>query len=232
MQIDLVRVRCLECGESLQISTSVSCAEYLCEWCTQSFLCLNVRGNIHLLNLAVPSFIADAELLAAQLGYRFLDVEGLAIEVECFELIPRKVAREFDVISVDATQSEIVVASPCPGRLDFFESLRFSIGQSIVPCLASRDAIHRVLSLRLLENQTLKLDPLEDDPSTGPLIRRAFREAKQETDQYWRSLGDPSSRDYTNYVRHLYRRQKRILDQQFGLAWSSPIDLNPNIDVD
>ncbi|MDP6558325.1 MAG: hypothetical protein QGG71_26920 [Pirellulaceae bacterium] len=210
----------------------MSCAECLCEWCARSFLYLNIHGNIHLLDSVVRSCVADAESLAAQLGFRFHDVEGLALEAECFELIPREVARDIDVIAVDGTQSEITVASPCPARVDLFESLRFSIGRSVVPCLASRDAIHRILSLHPFENQSVKLDPLGNDPTVRRLIRRTFIEAKKETDQYWLSLGDPSSRDYKPYIRHLYRRQKRILDQKFGIAWSSPIDLNPNVDVD
>ena len=145
------------------------------------------------------------------------------------ELIPHWVARQEDLLAVEATRSQVTVASPSPTRLDFFESLRFSIGRLVVPCLASRDAIHRALSLRRYESQDVRRDPLEDDPSARPLIHRAFRVAKQETDRYWLSLGDASSRDYEPYLCHLYGRQKRLLDTEFGIAWSSPLDLNPDI---
>ena len=232
MHKNLVHAPCPYCRESLRVSTSVACAECLCEWCTHSLLYVVADDAIHLLDLSIPSWASDAELLASKMGFRFLDVEDHAVRSEVFELIPCDVARDIDVISVDATSSEITVASPRPGRLDVFDSLRFLLGQSIVSCLASRDAIHRILSCHLLDNQDVRHDPQEDAAPTRPFIHRAFKEAKRETDQYWRCIGDPSSRNYDRYLLHICRRQKRILEQQFGIAWSSPIEMNPAIRVD
>ncbi|HUG68228.1 MAG TPA: hypothetical protein VMM76_10780 [Pirellulaceae bacterium] len=193
-----------------------------------SFVYLVASDSIQLVDLAVPSWVSDAESFAVRIGVRFLDVEHLAIEPECHGLIPLGLARSMDILVIEATQTAITVGSPCPDRFDRFESLRFSVGRSVVSCLASRDAIHRVLSLRPHESGDPAHDPQEDDPSIRPLIRRAFREAKQETDQYWLGLGDPIDRNYDAYLSHLYRRQKRHLAHECGITWCSPLELNAN----
>ncbi len=226
MSDHLSNARCPQCKESVRLSTELTCAECLCEWCTHSFLFVIARDTIRFVDLSGPSWISEAESIASQMGFRFVDVERQAIGSDCYSLMSLAACRNMNLLVLETEPTLVLVASPTPDRLDVLESLRFSIGRPVRALLASRDAIQRVLSLREHEVEDATRDPQEDAPNTGALIRRAFREAKKLTDQYWRGTGDPDDRNYNAYARHLFARQRRCLSEEYGITWHPPFELN------
>ena len=223
-----IHVRCPECREFLWVAPDYCCAESFCHWCPRSYLYVIVDdGQVHLLDLASESWRSEAQHLAAELRLKFVDVEQESLNVS--SIIPWHCARQCDVIAVNGRTPQVSVASACPTDLDLFEWLRFLVSRMITPVLGSRDAIHRVICLHAIDDLDIHHDVLEDDESYRPWVQRAFRDAKHKTDEYWLSKQGPFARDYTGYLTHLWKRQKRTLEEEFGLDWSSPIELNPRL---
>jgi hypothetical protein len=71
----------------------------------------------------------------------------------------------------------------------------------------------------------MRYDPIEDDPVAGPLIVQAKAEAMK-------------SKNVIEYDGHLgrcheiWRTQKRILKEKYGIEWRTPPEMNPDWDFD
>ena len=88
---------------------------------------------------------------------------------------------------------------------------------------SSRDAIHRGLHLRPFTESGFESENAAVD-SRGQ-VAQAHSRARLAADQYWRSLGDAASRDYSRYADHLFTIQKRLLADEHGIEWRSPLDV-------
>jgi len=65
-------------------------------------------------------------------------------------------------------------------------------------------------------------DPIEDDPATGPVIRSAQSKADAEIDAKIRM----------GRCQAVWKRTKKILKEEHGIAWFSPADMNPQFRFD
>lgn len=64
-------------------------------------------------------------------------------------------------------------------------------------------------------------DPIEDEPH----LRGAFSHAKAEAERIIRAR---NQREGMGYCHVLWDEEARILKTQFGIAWYSPADMNPD----
>ncbi len=126
---------------------------------------------------------------------------------ECFEL---------NVIPLHGPNTTLLLATSAPDELAEVTRIDSRIARSIVPCLASRDAIHRSLSMQVFSNTQSWRSHINSGRYDRRLFRTSYAAARTETDRYWRTLGNAATRDYSEYPASLLSRQKRILAEQTG----------------
>ncbi|OGH10637.1 MAG: hypothetical protein A2857_01790 [Candidatus Levybacteria bacterium RIFCSPHIGHO2_01_FULL_36_15] len=66
-------------------------------------------------------------------------------------------------------------------------------------------------------------DPQEDDPEKGKIIKTAEEEAIKELENIPRKLG---------FVHLLWKTQKRILKDKYGIDWKTSAEMNPDTRFD
>jgi hypothetical protein len=79
----------------------------------------------------------------------------------------------------------------------------------------------RAIAKRKREITPLK-DPISDDPAYSWAIKEANRRAGEEIGGY-KQMGD---------CHRIWRRQKQILKDEFGIEWFTPSEMNPHIIFD
>ncbi|SHL85561.1 hypothetical protein SAMN05428972_1577 [Rhodanobacter sp. OK091] len=67
-------------------------------------------------------------------------------------------------------------------------------------------------------------DPIENDPSTAPKVKEAAAEAQQ--------LALKMGRVGRGSCHYLWEQQARILIERHGIAWFSPLSMNPGMKFD
>ena len=225
MHSELLKTRCPSCQESVAISNGVECAETICEWCATSFLFVFVDGSPHLVDLADEAHIVQGHVdgLVARIGIPYVDVEVTLSRGDFVQALSLEQCLEQNVVPLHGAKNTLLLAAASPGQLQVLDSIDPRIASTITPCLASRDAIHRGLHLRPFSESEFDCENAAID-SRGQ-IAQAHSRARLAADQYWRSLGDAASRDYSRYADHLFTIQKRLLADEHGIEWRSPLDV-------
>jgi hypothetical protein len=89
-------------------------------------------------------------------------------------------------------------------------------GMTVVPWIAPPEVASRD-----------RHDPIEDDPAMQPILAAARRAAEIEA--------APTLAKFNSDIGNchlLWRLQKRILKEQFGIDWKTPAEMNPDIRYD
>lgn len=109
------------------------------------------------------------KMLERQLGVEFIDLTGMAIPKEMTRLVPRSIARKYNVVPVQATQDSLSLAMVDPLNFVATDAVRKVCKRKVVPMLATAEAITRsITDLYGSESAEKALQDLKnsDDQST------------------------------------------------------------------
>ena len=138
------------------------------------------------------NIITEQELIEAlqmQLGIEFVDLTKLNIPTEMAQVLPKNIARQYQVVPIRAVKDEVYVAMSDPLNFYAVEEVRKAVRRKVVPVLASKAAVER--SIQILYGNEGAARAIED-------MRReaaATGEQRAETDTAFVSnqLGEDSS---------------------------------------
>lgn len=92
--------------------------------------------------------ISEAEVIQAlqmQLGIEFVDLSQVPLEPELSRVVPKNVARQYDVVPVKATPEEIYLAMSDPLNFVALEAVKTATRKRVVQMVATNDAIQRAI---------------------------------------------------------------------------------------
>ncbi|MBQ8238131.1 MAG: Flp pilus assembly complex ATPase component TadA [Oscillospiraceae bacterium] len=84
--------------------------------------------------------------LERQLGVEFVDLTGMVIPKEMTRLVPRSIARKYNVVPVQATQDSLSLAMADPLNFVATDAVRMIVKRKVVPMLATAEAITRTIT--------------------------------------------------------------------------------------
>ena len=84
--------------------------------------------------------------LERQLGVEFIDLSGMTISKEMTRLVPRSIARKYNVIPVQATQDTLSLAMADPLNFVATDAVKMVVRRKIIPMLATSEAITRAIT--------------------------------------------------------------------------------------
>ena len=85
-------------------------------------------------------------MLERQLGVEFIDLAGAVIPKEMARLVPRSIARKYNVIPIQATADTLHLAMSDTLNFMATEAVRMVSKRKIVPMLATSEAISRAIA--------------------------------------------------------------------------------------
>ena len=110
------------------------------------------------------------KMLERQLGVEFIDLTGMAISKEMPRLVPRSLARKYNVVPVQATQDTLSLAMADPLNFVATDAVRLACKRKVVPMLATAEAITRAITdlygSESAEKALQELKGTEDDSTT------------------------------------------------------------------
>ena len=84
--------------------------------------------------------------LERQLGVEFIDLTGLVISKDMTRLVPRSIARKYNVVPVQSTQESVSLAMADPLNFVAIDAVRLACKRKVVPMLATAEAITRSIT--------------------------------------------------------------------------------------
>ncbi len=115
--------------------------------------------------------ITSAQLIEAlqiQLGIEFVDLSKVDIDPEMSQVIPKNVARNYNVIPVKATPDEVYLAMDDPLNFYATEAVKAATRKRVVPMVATHDAIVRaIMSLYGNEGAARAIEEMKRDVKTS-----------------------------------------------------------------
>lgn len=86
------------------------------------------------------------EVLEFQLGVPHININQFVIEPDTVQLVPREIAKRYNVMPVRTEDNQLFVAMADP--MDYFaiEELRMATGYQIVPAIATKDELQRAIT--------------------------------------------------------------------------------------
>src|SRR5690625_3356624 len=86
------------------------------------------------------------EVLEFQLGVPHINIQQYPIEEEVVQLVPKEIAKRFEVMPIRTDSNQLFVAMSDP--MDYFaiEELRMATGYQIVPAIATKDSIQQTIA--------------------------------------------------------------------------------------
>ena len=85
------------------------------------------------------------QALARQLGVRYLDLSGMTIPKEMARLVPRSLAKKFDVVPVSSTPDTVSLAMSDPLNFMAEDAVRQASHRKVIKILAAPEAITRAI---------------------------------------------------------------------------------------
>ena len=95
-------------------------------------------------------FITENDLIEAlqmQLGIEFIDLTKTTIPTELAQVLPKKIARQYQVVPVRAARDELYLAMQDPLNFYAIEEVRKAVHRRIVPMVATAAAIERSIQV-------------------------------------------------------------------------------------
>ena len=84
--------------------------------------------------------------LERQLDVEFIDLTGMAIPKEMARLVPRSIARKYNVVPVSADAETLSLAMVDPLNFVATDAVRLACKRKVVPMLATAEAITRAIT--------------------------------------------------------------------------------------
>ncbi len=91
-----------------------------------------------------PAIVGQAK--AAHFGAEFVDFDEVSLTDEIIAMVPRHIAKRFNVVPVRKEEDSVVVAMADPSDLDTLDGLGAALNVSIIPAVATEDAIETAIS--------------------------------------------------------------------------------------
>ena len=85
-------------------------------------------------------------VLERQLGVEFIDLTGMSIPKEMTRLLPRSIARKYNVVPVQATQDSLSLAMADPLNFVATDAVKMAVRRKVIPMLATSEAITRAIT--------------------------------------------------------------------------------------
>ncbi len=98
--------------------------------------------------LIALGIITETELIEAlcqQLGIDYIDLTNVILPAELTQVIPKNIARKFDMVPVRATRDEVFVAMADPMNFIAQEEARAASRRRVIPMVSHRTAIERAI---------------------------------------------------------------------------------------
>ena len=86
------------------------------------------------------------KMLERQLGVEFIDLTGMAISKEMTRIVPRSIARKYNVVPVQATRETLSLAMADPLNFVATDAVKMVAKRKVVPMLATAEAITRTIT--------------------------------------------------------------------------------------
>jgi len=108
-----------------------------------------------------------AQGLSRQLGYSYIDLEQIDVDLEAINLIQADAAKKYMVIPVHRIRSFLTLAMMDPTDLDAIEDIRFRTGLSIQPVIASENGIMNAINKYYSLSSAIRLKKRIEDIELG-----------------------------------------------------------------
>lgn len=92
--------------------------------------------------------ITEHQLIGAltqQLGIDFIDLTKVGVSSDMAQILPKAIARQYQVIPVQATMDEIYLAMADPLNFYAIEEVKKAVRKRVIPMVAAADAIERAI---------------------------------------------------------------------------------------
>ena len=94
--------------------------------------------------------ITEAELIEAiqmQLGIEYVDLSKVTIPTELAQILPKNIARQYQVVPVRAVRDELYLAMADPLNFYAIEEVRKAVRRRVVPMVAMSSAVERAIAV-------------------------------------------------------------------------------------
>ena len=95
-------------------------------------------------------FITESELIEAlqmQLGIEFIDLSKVNIPTELVQLVPKNIAKQYQVVPVRVARDELYIAMSDPLNFYAIEEVRKAARRKVVPMVAMSSAVERAIQV-------------------------------------------------------------------------------------
>jgi len=86
------------------------------------------------------------EMLARQFGVSFIDLTTLTISKEMAKILPRSIARKYNLVPISSDDESIHVAMADPRNFVAIDEVRLSTKRKVIPMLANEESISRAIN--------------------------------------------------------------------------------------
>lgn len=119
------------------------------------------------------------EALQMQLGIEYIDLTKVNIPVEMAQVVPKNIAKQYQVVPVKMVKGEIFLAMSDPLNFYAIEEVRKAVRKKVVPMVATASAIdHAIQILYGNEGAARAIEDMKreaaDSGESGPLTDAAF----------------------------------------------------------
>ena len=95
-------------------------------------------------------FITESELIEAlqmQLGIEFIDLSKVNIPTELVQMVPKNIAKQYQVVPVKLARDELYIAMSDPLNFYAIEEVRKAARRKVVPMVAMSNAVERAIQV-------------------------------------------------------------------------------------
>ena len=95
-------------------------------------------------------FITESELIEAlqmQLGIEFIDLSKVNIPTELVQMVPKNIAKQYQVVPVRLNRDELYIAMSDPLKFYAIEEVRKAARRKVVPMVAMSSAVERAIQV-------------------------------------------------------------------------------------
>lgn len=121
---------------------------------------LGITTEEALVKLGYISQDVISKAVAAQFGFKFVDLAGIEIPASAIELVPESVARENLVCPLALEGEALEVAISDPMKIDVLDKLRFILNRDIRPVVASKEQIQAAINSHYGQTETQSVDSM------------------------------------------------------------------------
>lgn len=101
-----------------------------------------------------------SKAVAAQFGFKYVDLTGMEIPASAIELVPESVARENVVCPLALSGEALEVAISDPMKIDVIDKLRFILNRDIRPVVAPKEQIQAAINSHYGQTETQSVDSM------------------------------------------------------------------------